>query len=698
MELLADGRNILLILAGFGLLIFIHELGHYLAARWAGIRCEGFAIGMGPPLLAWRRGIGLRVGSTDPATIARHGKTAIEMPDEELFRNGLGETEWSLRAFPLGGYVRMLGQDDLDPTKVSTAARSYQRAPVGKRMVVVTAGVLANLALAIALFVLAFLVGVRFEAPVVGTVLPGSPAAEAQAEGGGDPGLRTGDRVRSIDGSPVQTFADIQIAGAMARPGQSISMEVERAGNDGTPRFLTLRMVPRRSDASGLQQIGIEPALSGEIGEVRPAERELFEQALARAGLGPERGPGGPDPLRTLVSRPLDEAARASGGAPMRTEWRTASGATAERTLQPVPELAVQRTAAHDGLPAEAEPGIAGLVPLLEIPAVPADSHNAGAFRPGDVILRVGQVDGPRFEQLRAELARRAGGTVEVTVLREGAPVTVPASVSSKGLLGVQIGRALRLPVVASPLREVLGPDGTPRATPAAALDPLPRTRITHVGGTEVTDWASIRNALASATSEAAARGEGASVAVRMEAPTPGREPLEGALALSPEDAKAIHALGWRSPVPGAVFDPLMTTLSAGGNPLTAVAMGFHQTRTLVTMTYLTLDRIARGSVGVDQLRGPVGIVHLGARVVDRGAMYLVFFLAMISVNLAVLNFLPLPIVDGGLFLYLVWERITGRPPSLRFQNAATIVGLVLLGGLFVFTFYNDVSRIITGG
>jgi regulator of sigma E protease len=75
-----------------------------------------------------------------------------------------------------------------------------------------------------------------------------------------------------------------------------------------------------------------------------------------------------------------------------------------------------------------------------------------------------------------------------------------------------------------------------------------------------------------------------------------------------------------------------------------------------------------------------------------------VFFLAMISVNLAVLNFLPLPIVDGGLFLYLVWERITGRPPSLRFQNAATIVGLVLLGGLFVFTFYNDVSRIITGG
>ena len=159
-----------------------------------------------------------------------------------------------------------------------------------------------------------------------------------------------------------------------------------------------------------------------------------------------------------------------------------------------------------------------------------------------------------------------------------------------------------------------------------------------------------------------------------------------------------MHALGWLSPVPPAIFEPLMTRLTAHGNPATAVAMGFRQTKTMVTMTYITLDRIFRGSVGVEQLRGPVGIVHLGARVVDRGAMYLVFFLAMISVNLAVLNFLPLPIVDGGLFLYLLYEKLAGRAPSLRFQNAATKVGLLLLGTLFLFTFYNDVMRIFTGG
>jgi regulator of sigma E protease len=143
---------------------------------------------------------------------------------------------------------------------------------------------------------------------------------------------------------------------------------------------------------------------------------------------------------------------------------------------------------------------------------------------------------------------------------------------------------------------------------------------------------------------------------------------------------------------------PLMTTLSAHGNPLRAAAMGFQETGKLVVLTWLTLDRLVRGTVPVDQLRGPVGIVHVGVRVADRGFMYLVFFLAMISVNLAVLNFLPLPIVDGGLFLYLAYEAVRGRPPSVRFQNAATMAGLLLLGSLFVVTFYNDVMRLVSGG
>ncbi len=163
---------------------------------------------------------------------------------------------------------------------------------------------------------------------------------------------------------------------------------------------------------------------------------------------------------------------------------------------------------------------------------------------------------------------------------------------------------------------------------------------------------------------------------------------------MSSEQVGELHALGWTAPLPGSWFEPLQTTLTANGNPIVAVSMGFRQTWKMVVLTYLTIDRLIGGSVSVKQLHGPVGIVHIGTRVADRGFMYLVFFLAMISVNLAVLNFLPLPIVDGGLFLFLLYEKIFKRPPSIAFQNAATLVGLALIGTLFVVTFYNDMMRL----
>jgi regulator of sigma E protease len=177
--------------------------------------------------------------------------------------------------------------------------------------------------------------------------------------------------------------------------------------------------------------------------------------------------------------------------------------------------------------------------------------------------------------------------------------------------------------------------------------------------------------------------------------------PIEGAsmetiaLRLSPDDVRSLHELGWRPPFDEGAFDPLTTLLSADGNPLRAVAMGFRETRKLVSMTYLTLYRLFQRTVGVDQLRGPVGIVHLGTAVVDHGWPYMLFFLAMISVNLAVLNFLPLPIVDGGLFLYLVYEKIRGEPPSIAFQNVATMAGLFLIVGIFVMTFFFDMMRLV---
>ena len=110
----------------------------------------------------------------------------------------------------------------------------------------------------------------------------------------------------------------------------------------------------------------------------------------------------------------------------------------------------------------------------------------------------------------------------------------------------------------------------------------------------------------------------------------------------------------------------------------------------------VTVEDLLRGSIGVEQLHGPVGIVHIGARIADRGFTYLIFFLAIISVNLAVINFLPIPIVDGGLFLFLVYEKLKGRAPSPAFQNAATIVGLAFIATVLLVGTWNDLTRLLS--
>ena len=84
-------------------------------------------------------------------------------------------------------------------------------------------------------------------------------------------------------------------------------------------------------------------------------------------------------------------------------------------------------------------------------------------------------------------------------------------------------------------------------------------------------------------------------------------------------------------------------------------------THYVVMMTYVTFLRLFQGTVPVDQLHGPVGITHIGSQVAEQGFIYLIFFLGLISANLAVINFLPLPIVDGGHMVFLAIEWITRK-------------------------------------
>lgn len=718
MELLNNTSNIALIVIGFGLLIAIHEFGHFIAARWAGIRVESFAVGMGPTVIAYRRGLGVRFGSTAPDIKTRYGAEPEKIPTAELHADGVGETEYSLRLLPIGGFVRMKGQEDIDPSNTSDAIDGYGCKPVWKRMIVVSAGVIMNIITGVILFVVAFMIGVKFEAPMIGAVRADSPAATARNLDGGVNGLLPGDQINSINGDPMTTFADIQIGAAMSHPDHELILQVTRVGS-ATP--LQFQLDPIKDTNSGLRSFGVTPARSGTLAdqiEIAPViENMLIKSGLSAAGVKPGSTLTAINGVPITNAESLDLAFEKSNGQPVSTTWSLAPNSTpllsatttntapalvATAPLSPEPKFEKLFSPDSKSI-GEYDLGLIGFSPLVRIDSVQKTSPNQGILQFDDIVLAIEDRSGPRLGEFRSLIQTYANRAVKLQILRAGETLSINARVDRQGRLDVLVGPVWNLLVSARVIGSVLENPMDSKATqttatPIASLELRPLTKIISINDIALTDWASMRDALRATTAEAFAKNTSAALNISFQNMLPNSPVKSAVITLSAAEIKDIQKLGWSSPLPSDLFEPQMITRSAQGNPILAATMGFTETKKLTVLTWLTLDRLARGTVGVEQLRGPVGIVQVGTRVADRGMTYLLFFLAMISVNLAVLNFLPLPIVDGGLFLFLLYEGCFRRPPSVRFQNAATLVGLAFLGSLFVVTFYNDVVRLFTGG
>ncbi len=721
MELLSNTSNIALIVIGFGLLIAIHEFGHFIAARWAGIRVESFAVGMGPTVLAYRRGLGVRFGSTAPDIKTRYGAEPEKIPTAELHADGVGETEYSLRLLPIGGFVRMKGQEDMDPTSTSDAIDGYGSKPVWKRMIVVSAGVILNLITAVILFVVAFMIGVKFEAPIIGAVRPGSPAATARNLDGAPNGLLPGDQIDSINGDPMTTFADIQIGAAMSHPDHESILQVTRPGVATPLRF---EVAPIKDATSGLRSFGVAPARSGILADQKDVapmiENMLDKSGLRAAGVKPGSTLTAINGVAIANAEALDLAFKNSNGKSVVTTWSLTSYSeindTTSSNTSPAKEVLTVVSAPmspepkfEDLFPSDSKSigeydlGLIGFSPLARIDYVQKTSPNQGILQAGDIVLAIEDRSGPRLGEFRSLIETYANRAVQLKILRAGEIRSINARADRQGHLDVLVGPAWNLLVSARVIDRVLENPLDPKstqtvATPIASLELRPLTKIISINDITLTDWASMRDALWVTTATAFGKNTPATLNISFQNIVANSPVKSTVITLSAAEINDIQNLGWSSPLPSELFEPQMITRSAHGNPVLAATMGFTETKKLAVLTWLTLDRLARGTVGVEQLRGPVGIVQVGTRVADRGMTYLLFFLAMISVNLAVLNFLPLPIVDGGLFLFLLYEGCFRRPPSLRFQNAATLVGLAFLGSLFVVTFYNDVVRLFTGG
>lgn len=158
-------------IVAIAVLVVIHELGHFLAARWCGVKVLRFSVGFGKSLGEWRLGRDM--------------------------------TTWSIAAIPLGGYVKMLDERE-GPVAPEEVGRTFNRQSVIRRMLIVVAGPLANLLLALLLYWIMFMHGVQDLKPILGNPPPTSIAAAS--------GITGGERVISVDGKPLATWSELRMA------------------------------------------------------------------------------------------------------------------------------------------------------------------------------------------------------------------------------------------------------------------------------------------------------------------------------------------------------------------------------------------------------------------------------------------------------------------------------------------------------
>ena len=129
-------------------------------------------------------------------------------------------------------------------------------------------------------------------------------------------------------------------------------------------------------------------------------------------------------------------------------------------------------------------------------------------------------------------------------------------------------------------------------------------------------------------------------------------------------------------------------------NVFQSLGEGVLQTYRIAELTVISIVKLIQGSISAKTLGGPLMIAEMAGQQAKEGAANLVFFIALISINLAILNFLPIPVLDGGHMLFFAIELVRGRPVSLRVREIAQQAGMLILLMLMIFVFYNDITRI----
>ncbi|MCA8964133.1 MAG: RIP metalloprotease RseP [Planctomycetes bacterium] len=618
-----DLSSVFLAALGIGLLIFLHELGHFAAARAAGVRVEVFSLGFGP----------------------------------RLFGRNLGGTDFRVSLVPFGGYVMVAGQDPSDDRY--PAAQSLWSKSVGQRALFWSGGVVMNVLFALVVFPLVFRAGVAFTAPLIGAVAHGSPAWEA--------GLQPGDRIVAIGSKPMYSFENLGIEVALHGP-RPMQMTVRDAG--GAERVVTV--TPRYSAQEGLSTLGVSPKSA----EQQPTIEVTAGGAAATAGL--RSG----DVLQSLAGQAVGPDSLAAA---LTTAANDASG-TIEVTVERAGERLSKQIA---GKPMTKVPLLIGVVPLPRqvvglrsgVPLI-----DRLDLRRGDVLLGI---DGQPFLAGDLEALRSGPPELRLHVARGDARITLQQTVTSaeREALADSVALAADDSLMLAPQ-----PDGAALAAGLRAGD-----RVAQVDGKPVHDWEELKEAVQS--------GTGAPLRLTLSRPATSIPETFWDAADQAADAGILPGdsldleITPRRPV---AFDYGFST----GLPYVreevraedfghALKLGTVCSLDLIKQLYVTLKRLVTGDVGAKNLGGIIRISQVSYDAAQRGPSWFWYFLALLSLNLAFVNLLPIPVLDGGHLLFLLIEKVKGSPVSPRVFGYSQVVGLVFVLLLVLFVTYNDILRLL---
>ena len=570
-----------------GVLIFFHELGHFVVAKMCGVRVLVFSLGFGPRIFGFR----------------------------------IGETDYRLSLLPLGGYVRMFGDNLREEIPEEEKDKSFLHKPVLQKSAIAFAGPFANFILPVAVLFFVYWGTEQVHNTVVGTVLPTGPAAQA--------GLQANDKITAIDGQPVTTFTDVQVI-VEKSPQQELRFTVER-GTETKQLTIEPRSVrdPHPlSDGKQLGRIGVMPMVS-------------LPHVSVRAG-SPAEVAGLQNQDRIVAFNNIDVTTTPQLFSLMTSQadvpWRLKVTSQASAKQESSEEERQEETSRIINIP----------VPSPEEFDVPVFSE-VSAFA-------VSSDEMSSQKNVQADLLRMKG----------------LASAASERL---------------DAFRGIDTYEGTiqlvKEQTSAFKAGIQKGDRILAINGIALTHAGELQSRLEENPNQIHLLNILQSDGIRSFALRMGARTERGI-----EDFKTLGAAAMSVYGPGEIITRQIS-------PLEAVSRASSKTWVMVEETARSLWFLLSGRVSYKSLGGPITIFNLAGQAMEISLDRFIYLLCFISINLGLINLLPVPVLDGGHLLMFGIEAVRRKELSLEAKEQAMKVGFAMLLLLMVGAIFNDVMRFL---